>query len=75
MRVFPERCLRDLCVRFIVVCLAIVASATAAFAQSQSNAADLQGFVRDPNGAVVVGATVTARNPATNFTRDAKDER
>ncbi len=72
MRVFPQRCLRDLCVRLIVVCLAIVASATAAFAQSQSNAADLQGFVRDPNGAVVVGATVTARNPATNFTRDAK---
>ena len=36
-----------------------------AFGQAQSNAADLQGFVRDPQGAVVVGASVTARNPAT----------
>ncbi len=71
MRVFPQRSLRDLCARFIVVCLALLASATAAFAQAQSNAADLQGYVRDPNGAVVVNATVTARNPATNFTRAA----
>ncbi|HEX4899859.1 MAG TPA: carboxypeptidase-like regulatory domain-containing protein, partial [Pyrinomonadaceae bacterium] len=40
-----------------------------ALGQAQSNAADLNGFVRDPQGAVVVGATVTARNPATNFSR------
>ena len=40
-----------------------------AFGQAQSNAADLQGVVRDPQGAVVVGASVTARNPATNFSR------
>ena len=40
-----------------------------AFGQAQSNAADLQGFVRDPQGAVVVSANVTARNPATNFSR------
>jgi hypothetical protein len=39
--------------------------------QAQSNAADLQGVVRDPKGAVVAGATVTARNTATNATRDA----
>jgi hypothetical protein len=44
---------------------------TVAFGQAQSNAADLNGFVRDPQGAVVVGATVTARNPATNFSRTA----
>src|SRR6185503_7731419 len=43
----------------------------AAFGQAQSNAADLQGFVRDPSGAVVVGATVSVRNAATNFSRDA----
>jgi hypothetical protein len=42
-----------------------------AFGQAQSNAADLQGYVRDPQSAVVVGATVTARNPETNFTRTA----
>ena len=39
------------------------------FAQAQSNAADLRGFVRDPQGATVPGATVTARNPATNTER------
>src|SRR5688572_31458263 len=43
-----------------------------AFGQAQSNAADLQGVVRDPQGAVVVGANVTARNPATNFSRTAQ---
>jgi Carboxypeptidase regulatory-like domain/TonB dependent receptor-like, beta-barrel len=49
--------------------IATVICASAAMAQSQANAADLNGFVRDPQGAVVVGATVTARNPATNFSR------
>jgi hypothetical protein len=39
--------------------------------QANSNAADLQGRVRDPQGAVVSGATVTARNTATNSSRDA----
>ncbi|HVF21567.1 MAG TPA: TonB-dependent receptor [Pyrinomonadaceae bacterium] len=39
--------------------------------QAQSNAADLQGTVTDTTGAVVPNATVTARNPATNLTRDA----
>jgi hypothetical protein len=43
----------------------------AGLAQSQSNAADLQGSVRDPSGAAVAGATVTARNLATNLTRTA----
>jgi len=43
----------------------------AAMAQSQANAADLQGAVRDPSGAAVAGATVTARNLATNLTRSA----
>ena len=37
--------------------------------QAQSNAADLQGFVKDASGAVVPNASVTARNPATNVTR------
>jgi hypothetical protein len=39
--------------------------------QAQSNAADLQGTVRDQKGAVVAGATVVARNTATNSSRDA----
>ncbi|HZI47933.1 MAG TPA: carboxypeptidase regulatory-like domain-containing protein [Pyrinomonadaceae bacterium] len=39
--------------------------------QAQSNAADLQGTVRDPNGAAVPNATVTAKNSATNVSREA----
>jgi hypothetical protein len=71
MRVFHQRCLSASCVRHILLCVAIFACAGALFAQSQSNAADLQGFVRDPQGAVVQNATVTARNPATNTSRTA----
>jgi hypothetical protein len=41
----------------------------ASFAQAQATAADLRGTVVDPNGAVVPGATVTARNIATGFSR------
>ncbi|MGH9932351.1 MAG: TonB-dependent receptor domain-containing protein [Pyrinomonadaceae bacterium] len=61
-------------IRFAVLLLATIVcglpGSGVAFGQSQSNAADLQGVVRDPTGAVVVGATVMARNPATNFSRD-----
>jgi hypothetical protein len=42
-----------------------------ALGQAQSNAADLQGTVKDATGAVVGNATVTARNPATNVSRTA----
>jgi hypothetical protein len=45
--------------------------AHAAFGQAQSNAADIQGTVRDATGAVVANATVTARNPGTNVSRNA----
>jgi len=51
--------------------LAVVSCYSAAMSQAQSNAADLQGTVRDPQNAVVSGATVTARNTATNSSRDA----
>jgi hypothetical protein len=54
---------------FLVVISALL-GASVAFGQAQSNAADLQGYVRDPSGAAVTGATVTVRNPATNFSRD-----
>ena len=49
--------------------LVITLSAVAAFAQSQASAADLSGTVVDPNGAVVPGATVTAKNLGTGITR------
>jgi hypothetical protein len=49
--------------------LLLLLSAPVAFGQAQSNAADLQGTVRDSTGAVVANAGVTARNPGTNFSR------
>jgi Carboxypeptidase regulatory-like domain len=57
--------------RVLLVFIAIVTCCSAAMSQAQSNAADLQGFVRDPKGAVVPGATVMARNTGTNVSRDA----
>lgn len=56
--------------RVLLVCLAIVSCYSAAMSQAQSNAADLQGLVRDPKGDVVPGASVVARNTATNSSRD-----
>src|SRR5215216_1583592 len=58
---------------FQIPCLLMILllSAHVAFGQSQSNAADLQGTVRDATGAVVANAAVTARNPGTNFSRSA----
>ena len=57
-------------VQLFILSLVSLALATTALGQAQSNAADLNGYVRDPQGAVVNGATVTARNPATNFSRN-----
>ncbi|MGH9944144.1 MAG: TonB-dependent receptor domain-containing protein, partial [Pyrinomonadaceae bacterium] len=51
---------------------ALALCASQAFAQSQSNAADLQGFVRDQQEAVVTNATVTATNKATGVSRTAQ---
>src|SRR5215213_253084 len=58
---------------FQIPCLLmlLLLSAHVAFGQAQSNAADLQGTVNDSTGAVVANATVTARNPGTNFSRSA----
>src|SRR3989442_737956 len=55
----------------ILVLAASVLGANIAFGQAQSDAADLRGYVRDQQGAVVTNATVTARNPATNTSRSA----
>ncbi|MBV9960008.1 MAG: TonB-dependent receptor [Acidobacteria bacterium] len=69
MRAFPRRCL-SAPFRLVLLCAAFLLCAGVTLAQSQSDAADLGGFVRDPSGAVVAGATVTARNTGTNFTRN-----
>ena len=58
-------------VQVLLVCLAVFSCFSVAMSQAQSNAADLQGVVRDPNAAVVANASVTARNTATNLSRDA----
>src|SRR6185503_13823151 len=55
----------------LFVSLAVFACAGLAMSQAQSNAADLQGVVRDQAGAVVTNATVTARNAGTNQSREA----
>ncbi|MGH9901893.1 MAG: carboxypeptidase regulatory-like domain-containing protein, partial [Pyrinomonadaceae bacterium] len=69
MRLFPLRWF-PAALRFaLTATLLLTCGAQAAFAQAQANAADLRGFVRDPQGAVVTGATVTVRNPATNTIR------
>ncbi len=61
--------------RIISLLLITLAAASVApnvaLGQAQSNAADLQGTVRDATEAVVPNATVTARNAATNLTRTA----
>lgn len=68
MSAFPAQLLKK-SIQIGFLFFATVLLTGVALGQAQSNAADLNGFVRDPQGAVVVGATVTARNPATNFSR------
>src|SRR6185369_12479953 len=51
--------------------LVLLICAPMAFGQAQSNAADIQGTIKDSTGAVVTNATVTARNPSTSFSRTA----
>ncbi|MFS8086873.1 MAG: carboxypeptidase regulatory-like domain-containing protein, partial [Acidobacteriota bacterium] len=58
-------------IQVLLVCLAIFMGVSAAMSQAQSNAADLQGVVRDQNAAVVPNASVTARNAGTNISREA----
>jgi len=58
-------------IKVLFVCIAVFSFATLAMSQAQSNAADLQGVVRDPKGAVISGASVTVRNTATNASRSA----
>jgi hypothetical protein len=57
--------------KIFVLCMFATWSTSIASAQSQATAADLTGIVVDPNGAVVAGATVTARNTGTGIERSA----
>ncbi|MDQ6786874.1 MAG: carboxypeptidase-like regulatory domain-containing protein [Acidobacteriota bacterium] len=55
--------------RISMLALMMFFCAAAVFAQAQASTADLRGTIVDPNGAVVPGANVTARNAATGITR------
>ena len=55
----------------LLACLVVLGCVSAAMSQAQSNAADLQGTVRDQNGAVVANAAITVRNAGTNVSREA----
>src|SRR5438874_8136705 len=57
--------------RVLLASLTVLIVVSAAMAQAQSNAADLQGTVRDPNGAAVPNASIAARNTGTNIAREA----
>ena len=57
---FMSGLVRSFRITFLLVIT--LAAASVAFGQAQSNAADLQGTLRDATGAVVTNATVTARN-------------
>ncbi|QQS32157.1 MAG: carboxypeptidase regulatory-like domain-containing protein [Acidobacteriota bacterium] len=54
---------------FLLLAAAVLFTAGHAAAQAQATAADLSGTVVDPSGAVVAGATITARNAATGISR------
>jgi hypothetical protein len=68
MRAFPFR-ISAVAAKFAMSAMIAVLCFGAALAQSQVSSADLSGTVVDPNGAVVAGASVTARDPATGFSR------
>ena len=55
--------------KFVMLAVAFSILAVSALGQAQASTADLSGTVTDPNGAVVAGATVTARNTSTGITR------
>jgi len=58
---------RSLCIFFVVV--AILGSAAAVQAQSQSTTGLIEGRIVDPDGGGLPGATVRMRNIATNYTQ------
>ncbi len=68
MRAFPLR-FRTFAAQTLVLAMFALISVSISFAQAQANAADLSGKVVDPNGAVVPGATVVAKNSATGISR------
>lgn len=61
-------------VRMAVLLAATAIFTTSVLSQSQATAADLTGTVTDPTGAVVAGATVTAKGVGTGISRTATSD-
>ena len=59
--------------QLLSLCLLFVLGSTSAFSQFLDQGA-LTGVVADPSGAVVPGAQVTLKNPATGFTQTGKSD-
>lgn len=68
MRVFMSE-LSRVAAKLAISIAVVLAFSISAFSQTQANAADLSGTVTDPTGAVVSGATVTARLRGTSVSR------
>jgi hypothetical protein len=71
LRLSPENFLMRSLYRIIGAILLIYVAAVAVFAQAGYEA-QIRGRVTDPAGAVVVGATVTLRDAATNISQSVK---
>jgi hypothetical protein len=68
MKAFPSKVIAT-GARLLFLAIFLPISVSSLIAQTQAAGADLTGSVVDPNGAVVAGATVTAKNIATGQTR------
>ncbi len=68
MKSYPFR-ISTIAGRILMLAIVMIFSVSAIFAQAQASSADLNGTVVDPNGAVVAGATVTAKGSSTGITR------
>ncbi|MEO8073859.1 MAG: carboxypeptidase-like regulatory domain-containing protein [Acidobacteriota bacterium] len=68
MKAFPLR-ISAVIQKILLSAAIVLLSVGAIFAQAQASTADLRGLITDPNGAIVPGATVTAKNSATGISR------
>jgi hypothetical protein len=55
--------------KLLILVAVITVSAISALAQSQSTTGNIEGRVVDPNGAVVPGVSITAKNQDTGFSK------
>lgn len=69
MKEFPSRICVAAAAKCAMLAMVVFLSFSSASAQAQASTADLIGTVVDPTGAVVAGATVTAKNAATGISR------